>query len=169
MIEEKRNELIRLLNKGFEFEITEIIYERTPGLKGFFKPKGRKEVDHKFFIKEPTLSVLDRISIESLNLDESAFNNLKTDVDIKQYSRKHLRTMAKIIAISNCGPNALESEINKKTNLFHQYLKPSDIYSIIQLIDIVSNLGDFINSTRLVAAANVLKEQKADQVEEATA
>lgn len=169
MIEEKRNEIIRLLNHGFQFEINQISYIKKKGWKSIFKKKEKLEIKHVFTIKEPTLSVLDRISLESLVFDEKEFNDLKTDNDIKKYSRKHLKSMAIIVAIAVCGPNALQSEINEKTKLFYTYLKPSDLYSIMQLSDIASNLGDFINSTRLVAAANVLNEPKADQVEETMA
>lgn len=168
MIEEKRREIARLLNHGFDFEVKEIVNVKNPGFFGFLFPKVKKEVVHVFRIKEPTLSVLDRISLESIDFDESIFNNLENDSDQKKYSKVHLKRVAKIIAIMVCGPGGRESEIHKLQSLFFKFLRPSEILSIIQLIDIASNLGDFINSTRLLAAANVLEEKKpiADQVEE---
>lgn len=168
MIEEKRNELVRILNKGFEFELTEQVFKRKSGLLGLFLKNEKQFIKHTFLIKEPTLSVLDRISLISLSLNETEFNDLVSDNDKKKYSRKHYKTMAMIIAIIVAGPDASECEINKKSILFFKYLKPSDIFNIIQLSDITNNLGDFINSTRYVAAANVLNEPKADPVEETT-
>lgn len=170
MFEEKRQELIRLLNHGFEFEVKELTLEKREGFFGFLFPRVKKEVVHTFKIKEPTLSVLDRISLESLEFDEKEFNDLLTNPDMKRFSRKHYKTMAKIIAIIVCGVGATTQEINKHSKLFFENLKPSDIYNIVQLSDVVSNMGDFINSTRLLSAANVLNERKpiADLVEEAT-
>jgi hypothetical protein len=162
LLEEKRSELVRLMNRGFEFAITEKVKVKQDGLFGIFKPKLITEVQHSFLIKEATLATLDLISLESLELDETGFD-FTADSDRLRYSRKHYRRMAKIIAIAVCGANAEKSEISEKTDLFFKYLKPSDLYNILKLIDITSNLGDFINSTRLVTAANVLNE--ADLVE----
>lgn len=169
MLEEKRNELIRLINKGFEFEVIEKAFEFKKSFFGLIKKSKEIEIKHIFYIKEPTLSVLDRISLESISFDESLFNNLENDNDIKKYSRKHYKTIAKIIAIAVCGPDTSECEIKQKASLFFKYLKPSDIFNILKLSDITNNHGDFINSTRFVAAANVLNQAPADQVEETLA
>ncbi|TDX83990.1 hypothetical protein [Epilithonimonas xixisoli] len=157
-LEEKRREITRILGKGFHFEIAEKIEIKPKGLLSFFKKKEYQIIPRAFQIKEPTLSVLDRISLESINLIESEFNDLKTFADQKRFSRKHYKLMAKIIAIAVAGPYGEESEITEFKNLFFKYLKPSDLYNIVQMIDITSNLMDFINSTRLVTAANVLAE-----------
>ncbi|GEM_PF-3086804 len=166
--EEKRRELLRLMSKGFHFEIVETLKVRQPGFLGFFKPKTKEKKVHTFYIKEPTLYMLDQISLESIELDESEFNNLETQQDQKKYSRKHYRRMARVIAILVSGIEADESEILENQKLLFKYLKPSDLYSIVELADVVSNNTDFINSTRNVAAANVLNERQptADLVED---
>ena len=169
MLEEKRNELVRLINKGFEFQLTEVVFKYKNWFHKLIGKQYSEKIVHIFHVKEPTLSVLDRISLESSVFNEDDFNGLRSENDMKKFSRKHLRTMAKIISIAISGPDSLESEIETKTDLFFKYLKPSDLFNIIQLADIASNLGDFINSTRYVAAANVLNQTKADQVEEPTA
>lgn len=169
MLEERRNELVRILNKGFEFQVIERVKIYKSCFHRLFGKKTVEEVVHNFLIKEPTLSVLDKISIESLDFKEEDFNNLESDNDRKKYSRKHLKHMSRIVAIIVSGPEPEVSVLNKNTELFFKYLKPSDLFNIIQIADIASNLGDFINSTRYVAAANVLNQPKADPVEETTA
>lgn len=169
MVEERRNELVRILNKGFEFQVIEKVKIYKTWFHRLFRKNTIEEVVHNFIIKEPTLSVLDHISIESSVFNEEEFNNLESEGDIKKYSRKHLKTMAKIVAVIVSGPEPEEFVLKKNTDLFFKYLKPSDLFNIIQIADVASNLGDFINSTRYAAAANVLNQQKADQVEEQTA
>lgn len=169
MLEERRNELVRILNKGFEFQVTEIVKVYSSWFHKLINKSKKEEIVHTFLVREPTLSILDHISIESSAFNEQDFNNLQSEADIKKYTREHLRAMAKIIAIIVSGPEFDKYDLKKKTSLFFKYLKPSDLFNIIQIADIASNLGDFINSTRYVAAANVLNQPKADPVEETTA
>lgn len=145
-----------LLSNGFDFEIKEKKKVFDKGFFKFFLPKIEKELIHKFHISEPTLSVLDRISLESNGFDESIFNNLENDSDQKKFSRSNLKRMAKIIAIMVCGPTASRFKIRKNSKLLFENLKPSELNTIIRLSDIMSNRGDFINATRLMSASETI-------------
>ena len=77
-IEAERQELNLLINKGITFDIERTIYVRKKGIKGYFKKRYAKAESLKFSIQEPTLSTLDRMSAEQLDLkiDENvSYNN----------------------------------------------------------------------------------------------
>lgn len=71
--------------------------------------------------------------------------------------------MAKIIAIAVAENENQEEEL---TELFFKALKPSELNQLMQIIDIASNLTDFINSTLLVTAAQAHQAKTASVEEE---
>ena len=70
--------------------------------------------------------------------------------------------MAKIIAIAL---NVESDEEKELTEIFYKSLRPSELNYLVEIIDIASNLTDFMNSTLLVTAAQA-HTAKAEIVEE---
>ncbi len=182
-ITEKRNELVKLINGGFPFEIEVNQKEIQKGFWGFLRKKITVKKNYQFSIKELPLSVLDRISIESLEINVDEFSGEDAMNMAKKTTRKYVKKMAKIIAIAVLGKDyeyqekdyfgriiykTDDEELRRLTELFFRTLKPSDLLYLIELIDVSSNLSDFISSTRLVTAASTImeKEKTADLVEE---
>ena len=157
------NELIKLIGEGFSFKITYTINEKK--WWQFWKKNNLKTVEEDFKIKELTLGILDRISLESVELKEEDEQSVDSNY-IKTY--KHYKRVARIIAIAVLGKNAEylqknafgsydlvlnEIEIKRLSTKILSVLTPSDISKLLDIIDIESNLGDFINSTRKLTAA----------------
>lgn len=162
-----KNELIRLINQGFPFEITIHKKIKKPGILGYFQKKVATSEIRLFLIKEPTLATLDRIALESLDIDtekfkdEENFNNY-----LKKTNRLHYRKMAKIIAIACYDESKHVNETEDDlADLFFRSLKSSELYQIFEIIDIASNHTDFMNSTILVTAAQA-QTAKTEIVEE---
>lgn len=146
-----KNELTRLINRGFPFQIEVTTKRRNPGIFGYFQSLETIKETKEFVIKEPTLATLDRIALLSLDIDpekhkdEQDFNNY-----LKKNNRLHYKIMARIIAVSVAEEEDEEKEL---TELFYKCLKPSELYQIMQVADLASNHTDFMNSTLLVTAA----------------
>ena len=159
------NELMKLISEGFAFTIKYKISEKK--WWQFWKKNTFKIVEEQFRIKELTLGILDRISLESVELKEEDEQSVDSNY-IKTYSRKHYKRVARIISIAILGKNAEylqknafgsydlvlnEIEIKRLSTKILSVLTPSDISKLLDIIDIESNLGDFINSTRKLTAA----------------
>ena len=159
------NELMKLISEGFAFTIKYRISKKK--WWQFWKKNTFKIVEEQFRIKELTLGILDRISLESVELKEEDEQSVDSHY-IKTYSRKHYKRVARIIAIAILGRDAEylqknpfgnydlvlnEIEIKRLSTKILAVLTPSDISKILDMIDIESNLGDFINSTRKLTAA----------------
>lgn len=173
--ETEQNELRRIADAGFEFEVQVIRKKRLPGIQGFFKRKVTEKESLFFLLKEPTLAVFDLINMESSKMEKVVSDAEDFENYIKIYARKHSQIMAKILAIAVLGKNLFymegfqvktdEKEIKRLQAMFHKFLHPSDMYNLLQVIDLTSNLGDFINSARLMTAAEKIKI-KADPAEQ---
>ena len=72
-IEAEKQELNLLVNRGVSFDVERTIYRRPKGLFGILKKRIPTKEKLKFRIQEPTLSTLDRISSEAVEMiiDES--------------------------------------------------------------------------------------------------
>lgn len=158
----KKNELIRLINDGFPFEIEYTVRKRKPGIFGFFLPKEVVKETRQFLIKEPTLATLDRIALISADINTELFSDEENfNIYLKKNSRLHYKKMANVIAIAVAAP---EDDAHALTELFFDALKPSHLLLIIELIDVASNLQDFMTSTLMVTAARA-HTAKAESVE----
>lgn len=67
---------------------------------------------------------------------------------------KHSRRMARIVAIAVLG-NQWEDKklLAEHTEFFSRWLKNSQLWELVQAIDLTNNLADFINSMRLMSSA----------------
>lgn len=168
-IEQERFELNTLINKGVSFEVQDVEVQHKKYLWGLIRKKTLKPVIRKFEIKEPTLSTLDRISSESIEIviDENKLKGEDVITQAKQIAGKHAMRCAKIIAIAVLGTDYLipkrgkgdtvkyvedTRRLDELTLLFARTIKPSELYQLCILINTMSNLGDFLNSIRLISA-----------------
>lgn len=182
-INTERQELNLLINKGVSIEVDRTIYVKPKGLFGLLKKRVKQTDKQKFIIQEPTLSVLDLISSEQieLNIDEKEMNSDNALSLAKKLTNEHSRRMARIIAISVLGQDYIipiqkgsfiqykydDARLKELTNLFFHNIKPSRMMQYVILINTMSNLGDFTNSIRLMSASRttmpiLIEESKKD-------
>ncbi len=166
-LEQERQELNTLVGKGVSFEVkdTQLITRRR--LFGLVRKHERKEVTRKFTIEEPTLATLDRLSSEWIEfaIDEES---IKTDDGLKRarsLTREHAIRCARVIAIAVLGESRLVPSpckggtrwvedtraVKELTDLFARKIKPSRLYQLYLMITAMCNLGDFLNSIRLMS------------------
>lgn len=168
----EREELNILVKQGVRFSITYKIRHRNKGLKGIFQRPQVKTVKEDFEIQEPTLSVLDRLSAiwVEMGLDEKRLTvgGTETLAEAKRIAKDNAARMARIIAISVLGEDYHvtevcaggrvkkyndDKELDRLTALFFHTIKPSKLVGLSEAVTSVSNLGDFINSMRLMSGA----------------
>lgn len=162
MENQEKKELEILLDRGVKFEVTEIVTQR----RGLFR-RQRVPVRRSFVIKEPTLAVMDRMSLEwtQIKIDEGALT--KGDNNTLQEARKVVteqsHRMAVIVALAVLGEDYFtidtrghrgtdEKELQRLASLFMHTIKPSKLAELSTIITNCSNLSDFIASTRLMSA-----------------
>ena len=115
-----------------------------------------------------------------MTIDETKLNDDDYLATAKQLANKEAKKLAKVVAtavlgedyydVTNKGgyfvrkPN--EKRLARLTSLFSHSVTPSQLLTLAILITNVSNLGDFINSIRLMSAArtsdpitNLIEEQ----------
>jgi hypothetical protein len=166
-LEQEKSELNALINKGITFEVTDTEFEVKKRFFGLIKKRVQVKAKKQFKIEEPPLSTLDRLSAEwvEIAIDES---QLKGDDGMQQartLAHKHSLRCAKIIALAVLGSDYLIPQCGKTgvvrhvedterlaylTDLFARTIKPSNLYQLCVLINAMCNLGDFVNSIRLM-------------------
>lgn len=161
-LEQERKELRLLINEGVAFTVP---YLEKVRIGGWWRRlamllfRGQKytfeERQRSFVVKEPTAFTLDRLSAEYIEL---AIDEAKVKEAPRQEARrlfaKHSRRMARIVAIAVLG-NQWEDKklLNEHTEFFSRWLKNSQLWELVQAIDLTNNLADFINSMRLMSSA----------------
>lgn len=169
MLEKERAELNRLINKGVAFEVedTEFTVERR--LCGLVRKHVPVRVKRKFKIEEPTLGTLDRLSAEWIEfaIDEAALKSDDGMQKARTLAHEHSMRCAKVVAIAALGSDLLipkigsggvvryvedAKQLDELTSLFARSIKPSKLYQLYVLINAMCNLGDFLNSIRLMSA-----------------
>lgn len=167
----EREELNLLVKQGIKFGVTYKVRRRKKGVKGFFQRPEVVTVKEDFEIQEPTLSVLDRLSaiwVEmEVNEDRLTAGGTETLAEAKRIAKDNAARMARIIAIAVLGEDYHvtevgtggrirkyndDKELDRLTALFFHTIKPSKLVGLSEAITSVSNLGDFINSIRLMSA-----------------
>lgn len=165
-LQQERQELNALIGKGVSFEVKDIEFE-TVKRWGFIKRHIPKEVTRRFTINEPTLATLDRLSSEWIEfaIDEEVMRSSDGMVAARRYANKHCERCARVVAIAVLGEDRLvavpgkggtrwiedEAELERLTRLFLRTIKPSRLYQLYVLINTMCNLGDFLNSIRLMS------------------
>lgn len=166
------NELNLLLNRGVQ--VTLRYKEDTRKSWQFWRKKSIKTTERKLVFKEPTLAVLDRVSLEILNLDfdEKKILSDKSSVVIEEGRRiayKSCKTLARIIAIFALGENLFvnskngieedSQELEKLTKIILLCIEPSKMEKLISCLTSLSNIVSFINSIRLLTAARTTRSR----------
>lgn len=167
-IQAEKNELNVLINRGVNIEVERIIKVQSGKRFLFFKKYETKTEKLKFTIKEPTLSTLDRLAAEQIELtiDEAKITEQGIS-EAKRLANEQSKRMAKIVAIAVLGQDYIlstqqgsrikyendEKALNELTELFFHNIKPSTLFQYVILINSMSNLADFTNSIRLMSAS----------------
>lgn len=164
----EQNELRQMINSGVTFDV-EITYKRRkPGLLGFLRKRETIKEKKVFRVAEPTLSTLDRLSALwlEMTIDETKLNDTDYLCAAKKLAAQEAKKLAEVVAVAVLGedyydvtekggyytrkPN--EKRLKRLASLFEHTITPSQLLTLAILITNVSNLGDFINSIRLMSA-----------------
>jgi hypothetical protein len=154
------NELDRLLDNGITFTVN----QQVKKYKFPFSFKN-KMIEREFEIHEFTLGVLDRLSLEfiDLEIDENEFNDdfVNTLNVAHKLTGKHCKRLARITAIAALGIDYRDKkQLEKTTGLFFETLTPKKLIQLVQIINTMSNLGDFMNSIRLMSGSRTTKPKR---------
>ena len=168
-LELEREELNLLVKQGIKFSVTHKIRRHKKGVKGFFQRPEVITVKEDFEIQEPTLSVLDRLSAiwVEMGLDEKRLTagGTETLAEAKRIAKDNAARMAAIAVLGEdyhvtevCAGGRVkkyndDKELDRLTALFFHTIKPSKLVGLSEAVTSVSNLGDFINSMRLMSGA----------------
>lgn len=166
-LELERKELDLLIQRGVSFECKDVEFVTESRLFGLIRRKVKKDIVRQFEIKEPTLGTLDRLSREWIELAIDDEKSKTSD------AMRHARTMAHRHSIRCCriialavldkdlliakpgkGGNVWEEDtkrLDELTALFARNITPSTQNQICVLINTMCNLGDFMNSIRLMS------------------
>lgn len=165
-LEQERAELNSLINKGVSFEVKDIVFDVKKRF-GIFKQRTPKTIIRKFTIEELTLSTLDRISAEIIEfaIDEAVMKSEDAMKTARGLVSKHANRCARVVAIAVLGEDRLiprpgkggttlwvedVERLDELTALFARAIRPSKLYQLYVLVNAMSNLGDFLNSIRLM-------------------
>lgn len=164
----EQNELRQMINSGVTFDVDITYKKRKPGLLGFIRKREKVTEKKVFRVAEPTLSTLDRLSALwlEMTIDETKLKDADYLCAAKKLAAKEAKKLAKVVAVAVLGeeyydvtesggyftrkPN--EHRLNRLASLFEHTVTPSQLLTLAILITNVSNLGDFINSIRLMSA-----------------
>lgn len=164
----EQSELRQMINSGVTFDVDVTYRKRKPGLLGFFRKRETVKEKKVFRIAEPTLSTLDRLSALwlEMTIDETKLNDADYLSAAKKLAAKEAKKLAEMVAVAVLGedyydvtdkggyfmrkPN--EKRLARLASLFEHTITPSQLLTLAILITNVSNLGDFINSIRLMSA-----------------
>lgn len=178
-LNQEKSELSVLLNKGIEFEVEDVRFEVEHRLFGLIKKRVPVKYKRTFKIGELTLGTLDRLSAEWIEFEISE-KELATDDRMKvakALTYEHSLRCAKIIGLAVLDSDYLvpvhsggfikykedKKKLQELTDLFARTIKPSDLFYLVSIINLMSNLGDFTNSIRLMEVARTAAP---DRIEE---
>jgi hypothetical protein len=168
-LEQEKAELNALINKGVQFEVVDADFEVKKRFWGLFKKRIPVKALKQFKIEEPTLGTLDRLSSEWIEfaIDESILKSDDGMQKARTLAYEHSLRCAKLVAIAVLGSDYLipryvtkdvvrydedTERLEYLTALFARTIKPSNLYQLTILINAMCNLGDFLNSIRLMSS-----------------
>lgn len=169
----ENNELCLLLRRGVTITLR---YKQQIKRKfwQFWLRNATEEKTEKLTFREPTLAVLDRVSLEVLNLDYDEKKILSDDSAVvmdegKRVAYCSIKTLARIIAIFALGErlfvnsdNVIDEdteELERLTKIVMLGLEPSKMEKLISCLTSLSNIVSFINSIRLLTAARTTRNR----------
>ncbi len=176
----EQNELRLLIGQGVTFDVEIKHRRRKPGFWGFFRRREEVTETKVYKIEEPTLATLDRLSALwlQIEIDETKLGDDDYLRTARTMANKEARRLAEIVAIAvmgesyynvtfdgtTCRRTERKADLRALTSLFFHTVKPSQLLTLAILISNVSNLGDFVNSMRLMCATRT-SEQEATRIE----
>lgn len=176
----EQNELRLLIGQGVTFDVEIKHSRRKPGFRGFFQKREVITETKVYTIQEPTLATLDRLSALwlQIEIDETKLGDDDYLRTARTLANKEARRLAEIVAIAvmgedyydvtfngtTCRRSERKAELRDLTSLFFHTVKPSQLLTLAILITNVSNLGDFVNTMRLMCATRT-SEQEATRIE----
>lgn len=165
-LEQERQELNALIGKGVSFEVMDVEFNSQSRFLGLIKKHTKEEVTRKFTIKEPTLATLDRLSREWVEfaIDDDALKSADGMNAARTMVRTQANRCARVVAIAVLGEDRLipipgkgctrwiedERKVDELTELFARKITPSRLYQLYSVVNTMCNLGDFVNSIRLM-------------------
>ena len=165
----EQTELRKMIGEGVIFDVDITHYRRKPGFKGYFQKREKVTETKVYTIQEPTLATLDRLSLIWLRMeiDETKLGDDDYLRTARALANKEAKQLAEIVATAVLGEDYYiatfdgttyrrkedRKALHDLTRLFFHTLKPSELLTLAIIITNVSNLGDFINSMRLMSAA----------------
>lgn len=174
-------ELRQLIGQGVTFDVKIKHSRRKPGFWGFFRKREIVEETKVYTIQEPTLATLDRLSALwlQMEIDETKLNDEDYLRTAKALANKEAKKLAEVIAVAVMGEDYYtvtfdgtrtqrkerKSDLRALTSLFFHTITPSQLLTLAILISNVSNLGDFVNSMRLMCATRT-SEAEATRIEQ---
>lgn len=157
-----------MIGEGVTFDVKITHYRRKPGFFGFFRHREKITETKVYTIKEPTLATLDRLSLLwlQMEIDETKLGDDDYLRTARALANKEAAKLAKVVAVAVLGEDyyiatfdgvTYRRKEDKKalrdlTRLFFHTLKPSELLTLAIIVTNVSNLGDFVNSMRLMSA-----------------
>lgn len=167
-LEAEQNELRLMIQEGVTFDVTVTHHRRKPGILGYFRKREKVTEKKVFKIEEPTLNTLDRLSALwlQMEIDETRLQEADYLNAAKKMANKEAHRLAEVVAVAVLGEDYYttidkggyfkrtenKQELKRLKSLFLHTIKPSELFTLAVLITNVSNLGDFINSIRLMSA-----------------
>lgn len=164
----EQDELRKMIGEGVTFDVDITHYRRKPGLLGFFRKREKVTEKKVYVIQEPTLATLDRLSLLwlQMEIDETKLNDDDYLRTARTLANKEAKQLAEVVATAVLGEDYYiatfdgttyrrkedRKTLRDLTRLFFHTLKPSELLTLAIIITNVSNLGDFVNSMRLMSA-----------------
>lgn len=164
----EQTELRKMIGEGVTFDVEITHHRRKPGLLGYFRRREKITETKVYTIKEPTLATLDRLSLLWLRMeiDETKLGDDDYLRTARTLANKEAKQLAEVVATAVLGEDFYiatfdgttyrrkedRKALHDLTLLFFHTLKPSELLTLAIIITNVSNLGDFVNSMRLMSA-----------------
>lgn len=164
----EQNELRKMIGEGVKFDVDITYYRRKPGFLGFFRRREKVKEKKVYTIQEPTLATLDRLSLLwlQMEIDETKLGDDDYLRTARALANKEAKKLAEVVATAVLGEDYYIATFDGVTyrrkedrkalrdlsRLFFHTLKPSELLTLAIIVTNVSNLGDFVNSIRLMSA-----------------
>ena len=178
---QEQQELRRMIGEGVTFDIDVTYHRRKPGFFGRFRKPERITEKQTYTIQEPTLSTLDRLSALwiQMEIDEARLKDDDYLATAKQLAKKEAAKLAEVVAVAVLGEDYFittfdgthyhrkedKARLRELSGHFFHFCKPSELLTLAILITNVSNLGDFVNSMRLMCATRT-SEPRTTRIEQ---
>jgi len=151
----KEGKILEFIENGFPFLVTVKITNKK--WWQFWKKPETKEKVETYKMKELSFGVIDMIYFQKKSIPSS----------LNIYSKKNHKTFCKIIAMAVLGNDLFfvrkdifgnfkfkvnKFELKNLTNIFHKSLSIDEIKSLMKLVDILHNHGDFVKGLKKLIA-----------------